>query len=146
MSAAGGGQNKKDAVRKRDVFFDKLLEDFLVLKNSWPHAQILILGDLNGRLGPITGDRDVHGKFITSGNSNQIVALKEALDLTILNSTHAYGIPTFRKTAGKSSSIIDLVPCQQSTHKARPRPQHGYRFQLTHTNKTRQLTGFQTTP
>ena len=112
VSAAGGGQNKKDAVRKRDVFFDKLLEDFLVLKNSWPHAQILILGDLNGRLGPITGDRDVHGKFITSGNSNQIVALKEALDLTILNSTHAYGIPTFRKTAGKSSSIIDLVLTQ----------------------------------
>lgn len=71
----------------------------------------IICGDFNARLGPLTGDMAPNGSYVTNTRGVNFRTWLEDNELTVLNSSLSYGIPTFFKGSANNderSSIIDL--------------------------------------
>ena len=76
-------------------------------KQNGGNTEIFIIGDLNARLGIMTGDK-VTGSNI---NRQKLLKLLQEHDLEIANTTYTYGEKTFSYASGTGSSIIDYVLC-----------------------------------
>ena len=70
-------------------------------------GDVFFLGDSNVRLGPLLGDKNIHGKNISSKNKPHFLGFLDYTGMHLLNKIFAYGEPTF-EIADRRKSIIDL--------------------------------------
>jgi hypothetical protein len=98
---------KVDKVNVHCVYFPPSLSRDLVLSslNSLPlHSDTIICGDFNARLGDVTGDSATNPRGLA------LLPWIEERNLSVLNSSLAYGIDTYCtfRNGAVASSIIDL--------------------------------------
>ena len=70
-------------------------------------GDVFFLGDTNVRLGPLLGDKNIHGKSVSSKNKPHFLGFLDYTGMHLLNKIFAYGQPTF-EIANRRKSIIDF--------------------------------------
>ena len=85
-------------------FYLELQKGFDKFKGA---GDVFFLGDSNVRLGPLLGDKNIHGKYISSKNKPHFLGFLDYTMMHLLNKIFAFGRPTF-EIADRKKSIIDL--------------------------------------
>ena len=93
-------------------FYMELQKGFDKFKGT---GDLFFLGDSNARLGPLLGDRNIHGTLITSKNKPHFLGFMDYTGMHLLNKIFAYGQPTY-EIAGRKKSIIDLGMASSLEH------------------------------
>lgn len=101
----------------KENFFEKLTEELMTTKNN---VEIIILGDLNGRVGKALDSKIIgrHGEDVVNDNGSRWIELCEQHSLQILNgffqhkNIHKY---TWIQKTKNLKSVIDYVIIKQNT-------------------------------
>ena len=89
----------------RREFYEELATGY----TSYPAGtKIFMMGDSNARLGTFSGDRSIHGAFISNNNKDIFLGFLQYTGMVYLNNTFQKGKPTF-ETHGVRQSIIDVA-------------------------------------
>ena len=101
----------------KDTFFDKLSEELNKIKNK---QEIILLGDLNGRVGRALDSKIIgrHGEDVVNDNGTRWIELCEQHSLKILNGFFQHkdiNKYTWTQKTKNLKSIIDYVVTKQDT-------------------------------